>query len=73
MTEPIRYYKIEPRELSEESPDGFLLVTAALIWCGLCGAQISGMGGPGNGAICESCGDALKRGELRGIVPRKEG
>lgn len=33
---------------------------------------ISGMDGPGDGSICKACGDALRRGELRGAVIWKE-
>ena len=44
------------------------IATAALITCGLCADVIDSMGGPGNGAICERCGDELKRGVLRGCV-----
>lgn len=44
------------------------LVTAAVMWCGLCGSTISSSGGPGDGVICEPCGDALKTGGLRGCV-----
>lgn len=54
--------KVAERDLSGQ------IVTAAVMWCGLCGATISGSGGPGNGAICERCGDELKRGSLRGCV-----
>jgi hypothetical protein len=45
-------------------------VTTASIWgCSLCGAAISGMGGPNRGTLCVSCGDAITggafdRGEL---------
>lgn len=64
------YYEIERREIDETPPPRgkMRLLSAAIIDCRLCGVVIAGMGGPGDGAVCERCGDALKRGELRGAV-----
>ncbi len=44
--------------------------TAAVLDCGLCNSTISGMGGPGEGALCEPCGRDLAAGRLRGAVVR---
>lgn len=48
------------------------IVTAAVLDCGLCGRTIDGMGGPGYGAVCSPCGEALIAGQLRGAVIYQE-
>lgn len=45
-----------------------MIMTAAVMCCGLCGRSISGMGGPGFGAVCEPCGDLLMSGALQNVV-----
>jgi hypothetical protein len=64
----IHYYELVRREIKPAAPGEFVIMTTALIQCDLCDAQISGMGGPGHGSICKSCGDHLRRGGLRGTV-----
>jgi hypothetical protein len=50
---------------------GGTIVTAAVWPCGLCDQMIDGMGGPGDGEICEKCGEDLKAGRLRGTIKRE--
>lgn len=53
---------IEYYELVKRTHEPGEIETAAMWSCALCGEAIAGMGGPGNGEICVSCGDALKVG-----------
>lgn len=64
----IHYFTLTHVFDEDEAPGEFRLLTAALLDCGLCGRNISGMGGPGNGVICAECGTALRRGQLKGAV-----
>jgi hypothetical protein len=52
----ISFYRIEKFIISQS------IASAALWHCSLCGDCISGMGGPGNGTICERCGDSIMAG-----------
>lgn len=60
-----KHFKL--REVSAYDDTG-MIATAAVMDCGLCGAVISGMGGPGNGVVCEPCGELLLQGALKGAV-----
>ncbi|BBF92664.1 hypothetical protein [Blastochloris tepida] len=63
------YFELQPVNFPPVPPRGqVLIMTAAVLSCSLCGHQIAGMGGPGDGAICPRCADLLRRGELRGCV-----
>ena len=64
----VEYFELSPVAYDHPKPGEFRIASAALIMCGLCSKTISGSGGPGDGAICKLCGDALRRGELRGAV-----
>lgn len=63
------YYKLQRTRLPEPKSGAFL--TAALITCGLCGVCIDGMGGPGDGAVCLDCGDAIRSGQARRTIAAK--
>lgn len=65
MSEPVVCYRLE-RVVLDENVNG--LVTAAIWSCALCGGIIDGMGGPGNGEICESCAKAIKDGRAGRLV-----
>lgn len=69
VMEPIRYYQLG-RLITVAPPAAgeFRIATAAILSCGLCGTVIDGMGGPGDGAVCQRCGDLLKRGGCVGAV-----
>jgi len=64
----IVYYELKQTTMPYERPGEFVIMTAAVMDCGLCGRTISGMGGPGDGAVCMPCGNELRRGALRGAV-----
>lgn len=64
----VEYYELATVAYDNPKPGEFRIASAALITCGLCSKTISGMGGPGDGPVCKPCGDALRRGELRGAV-----
>lgn len=69
MGTPVEFYELgDLVSVEPPKPGEFRLVTAAVMDCGLCGGVIDGMGGPGDGAVCKRCGDALKHGRLRGCV-----
>jgi hypothetical protein len=61
----LRYFYLT--EYVEPPERGFQLATAAVMFCGLCGDMIDGMGGPGPN-ICDRCGDAFNAGHLKGCV-----
>ena len=61
----IEFYEL--RKVKYDPRQNFI-ATAATIDCSLCGRNIDGMGGPGDGPICVPCGKALKSGQLRGAV-----
>lgn len=63
-----RYYELRPALTEDTNPGEFRFTSAAFISCGLCRRTIDTMGGPGDGVICQECGDALKAGRLRGTV-----
>lgn len=50
----MRYFELTLVDTSKD-----LIATAALLHCSLCGDCISGMGGPGYGAICLECGTRI--------------
>lgn len=56
MTE---YYEIVRRKIEPPKPGQLRIATAAVWSCQLCGDTIDGMGGPGHGEICVTCGDAI--------------
>lgn len=60
------YFELTKR--STPTPGSGAFMTAAVIICDLCSELIDGMGGPGNGCICERCAVQLKAGLLRGAV-----
>lgn len=43
-------------------------VTCELLSCAVCGGVIDGMGGPGNGEICERCADLITSKKLREMI-----
>lgn len=48
------------------------IIANACVWtCALCDEVISGMGGPGRGEICTSCGDKIKTGTVK-LTSKKE-
>lgn len=65
------WYEIKRVIVQPIKPGEFRIATAAVRSCDLCGKVIFGMGGPGNGVLCVSCGDALRSGKLRGTVKRE--
>lgn len=65
---PIEFYELTKVIIEPMKPGEFRISTAAVMSCGLCSRTISGMGGPGDGAICTECGDNLKAGRLKGAV-----
>ena len=66
---PTEYFELgDLISISPPKPGEFRLSTAAVMSCGLCDTVIDGMGGPGDGAVCRRCGEALKRGQLRACV-----
>lgn len=65
---PLDYYELKSVSIPDPKPGEFQIRTASVMDCGLCGACISGMGGPGDGAICIPCGDVVRRGEARGAI-----
>lgn len=65
---PLRYYKLTEVVVPEPSPNEFRIATAAVLLCALCGGTIDSSGGPGHGAICAPCGDAIKTGRARGAI-----
>lgn len=65
MGNNVEWYELQ-RVMTTRSESSF--ATAAIRSCGLCGNMIDGMGGPGYGSICIPCGDALRKGKLRGAV-----
>lgn len=70
MSEP-KYFRLIPVVEKKPEPGEFVLQTAAILECGLCGKMISGMGG-GECAVCNECAEDLKIGRLRGCVIREE-
>jgi hypothetical protein len=52
----IKFYELT--EVNYKTEDQ-RIATAAVLQCSLCGVMIDGMGGPGHGAICQSCGESL--------------
>jgi hypothetical protein len=58
----IVYYELVKHEY-EPRPNGF--ATAAVWSCVMCGQAIDGMGGPGNGELCEKCGDDILSRKLK--------
>lgn len=56
------YYEMVKRVISY-NPNAF--ATAAVWSCSLCNETIAGMGGPGNGEICEKCGNDILHGHLK--------
>lgn len=64
----IEYYELRRVRIEPPQPGEFRIASAATVICGLCSRYIDGSGGPGDGPICTPCGDALKRGALRGAV-----
>ena len=64
----VRYYEPSLVEIKPPEPGEFRIETAAILMCGLCGEAIDGMGGPGDGAMCERCVELLRAGRLRGCV-----
>lgn len=61
-----KYYELIERKTPP--PNSGMILTAAVLSCSLCGDTIDGMGGPGNGAVCERCGDLMIHGQCRGAV-----
>lgn len=68
----LRYYEPKMIEVAPPQPGEFWIATAAILMCGLCGEAIDGMGGPGDGAMCERCVEQLRAGRLRGCVKWSE-
>lgn len=64
----VEYYELKRIKIADPEPGEFLMASAALLTCGLCGNCIDGMGGPGSGAICIPCGDLVKRGAARTAI-----
>lgn len=60
-----KHFELKPVEPIDETGR---IMTATVMCCGLCDRVISGMGGPGNGIVCEPCGELLKSGALRNVV-----
>lgn len=63
----IKYFELTPVTIKDD-PSGFRFASAAILGCGLCGEVIDGMGGPGNGSVCERCANELRHGRLKGAV-----
>ena len=68
MGKALEYFQLSKVTVQETEPGEFRLVNAAVLSCSLCGRMIDGMGGPGEGAICLPCGEALENGGLVGCV-----
>lgn len=64
----IKCYELRELVIEPPKPGEFRIVTAAVWACALCGGTIDGMGGPGNGEICERCAEVLKSGNARGAI-----
>jgi len=64
----LKFYKLELVEIPDPKPGEFVIRTAAVWPCALCGRPIDGMGGPGDGEICVPCGDLLRSGKVRGAI-----
>lgn len=62
------HYTLSRVEAKE--PDPRSMATAAIKACGICHQAISGSGGPGQGQICEPCGDAVKTGDSETLKAR---
>lgn len=59
------YYELV-RKVIPATPSGKFRIASAAVWsCQMCGEIIDGMGGPGNGEICEKCGDGILSGTLK--------
>ena len=61
----IVYYELVKRTISDTKNDKFRITTAAIWECPLCGEVIDGMGGPGNGELCQRCGEEILNGQLK--------
>lgn len=72
MRKSITYYELRKVSYALPEPGEFRLSTAACLDCRACGANINGMGGPGDCPICERCADVLRRGEARGCIVWEE-
>lgn len=64
----LRYYELQEVVIEPPKPGEFRMTTAAVLSCGLCGGVIDGMGGPGDGAVCERCASLVRRGGAKGAI-----
>jgi len=64
----VEYYELKRVTITPPEDGEFRLVTAAVIDCGLCGRMIDGMGGPGHGAVCVPCAEAVINGTAIGAI-----
>ena len=65
MSNTTIYYELVRREIRPTAPGEFRIATAAVWPCRLCHEVIDGMGGPGNGEICETCAKAILGGQVQ--------
>ena len=70
MARTIEFYELRKVVIEPPKPGVDQVASQAAIICGLCGETIEFMHGPGDGPICLSCGDLLRRGRLRGRIVR---
>jgi len=60
VNDRVTFYVLEKRTIETAG----MIATAAVWSCVLCKQPIDGMGGPGDGELCERCGDDIKAGKF---------